>query len=143
MIEYKWFGAGVIDASFRDLRIQVFVNEQGFPENIEFDDYDKTVPHLAVFSDGTPVATGRIVEIDKSTCKIGRIAVKKEMRGTGLGEKTVLELLRRAKESGYVKAIVGAQTHAVGFYEKCGFIPVGTDEYFEEHVSHLDMYQLL
>lgn len=143
MIEYKWFGAGVTDPSFRDLRIQVFVDEQGFSEEIEFDGYDKIVPHLAVFSDGIPVATGRIIEVDKSTCKIGRIAVKKEMRGTGLGEKTVRELLRQAKELGYSKAIVGAQTHAVGFYEKCGFIPVGTDEYFEEHVPHLDMYQLL
>lgn len=143
MIEYKWFGAGVIDASFRDLRIQVFVDEQGFSREIEFDRYDEIVPHLAVFSDGAAVATGRFIEIDKSTCKIGRIAVKKEMRGTGLGEKTVTELLRKAKEAGYSKALVGAQTHAVGFYKKCGFVPLGTDEYYEEHVPHLDMYKLL
>ena len=139
MIEYKWFPAGVIDDSFRNLRIDIFVKEQGVPEENEFDDYDLQVPHLVIFSDNEPVATGRVIPYGENTVKIGRIAVKKSMRGTGLGEKIVLELLKKSKEDGAKTVRVGAQTLAVGFYEKCGFELLGTPEYLEENIPHYDM----
>ena len=139
MLEYKWFPAGVIDDSFRDLRIEIFVKEQGVPEENEFDEHDMQVPHLVIFSDGEPVATGRIIPYGEDTVKIGRIAVKKDKRGLHLGEKIVLELLRKSKEDGAKTVCVGAQTHAVGFYEKCGFSLVGTPEYMEENIPHYDM----
>lgn len=140
MLEYKWIDAGIIDNSFRNLRIEIFVKEQGVPEENEFDEYDLQVPHLVIFSDGEAVATGRIIPYGENTVKIGRIAVKKDKRGLGLGEKIVLELLRKAKEDGAKTVKVGAQTHAVGFYEKCGFSLVGTPEYLEENIPHYDMY---
>ncbi|MBR2954275.1 MAG: GNAT family N-acetyltransferase [Clostridia bacterium] len=139
MLEYKWFPAGVIDDSFRNLRIEIFVKEQGVPEENEFDDYDLQVPHLVIFSDSEPVATGRVIPYGEDTVKIGRIAVKKDKRGLGLGEKIVLELLRKSKEDGAKTVRVGAQTHAVGFYEKCGFSLLGTPEYMEENIPHYDM----
>ena len=139
MLEYKWFPAGVIDDSFRNLRIDIFVKEQGVPEENEFDEYDTQVPHLVIFSDSEAVATGRVIPYGEDTVKIGRIAVKKTMRGTGLGEKIVLELLRKSKEDGAKTVRVGAQTHAVGFYEKCGFKLFGTPEYMEENIPHYDM----
>ncbi len=140
MIEYKWFPAGVIDDSFRNLRIEIFVKEQGVPEENEFDEYDLQVPHLVIFSDGEAVATGRIIPYGEDTVKIGRIAVKKDKRGLGLGEKVVLELLRKSKEDRAKTVRVGAQTHAVGFYEKCGFKLIGTPEYLEENIPHYDMF---
>lgn len=140
MLEYKWFEKGVIDSSFRDLRIEIFVKEQGVPEENEFDEFDNTVPHLVIFSDGEPVATGRIIPYGENSVKIGRIAVKKDKRGLHLGERIVKELLRKSKEDGAEKVYVGAQTHAVGFYEKCGFQKVGTPEYLEENIPHYDMY---
>ena len=140
MLEYKWFPAGVIDPSFRNLRIEIFVKEQGVPEENEFDDFDLQVPHLVIFSEGEAVATGRNIPYGENTVKIGRIAVKKEKRGMHLGEKIVKELLRKAKEDGAKTVKVGAQTHAVGFYEKSGFKLVGTPEYLEENIPHYDMY---
>ena len=139
MMEYKWFEKGIIDDSFRDLRIEIFVKEQGVPQENEFDDYDLQVPHLVIFLDGEAVATGRIIPYGEDTVKIGRIAVKKDKRGLRLGEKIVLELLRKSKEDGAKTVYVGAQTHAVGFYEKCGFRLVGTPEYMEENIPHYDM----
>lgn len=139
MLEYKWFPAGVIDDSFRNLRIEIFVKEQGVPEENEFDDYDMQVPHLVIFLDDEPVATGRVIPYGEDTVKIGRIAVKKEKRGLHLGEKIVLELLCKSKEDGAKTVRVGAQTHAVGFYEKCGFKLLGTSEYLEENIPHYDM----
>ena len=140
MLEYKWFDSGIIDDSFRNLRIEIFVKEQGVPEENEFDDFDLKVPHLVIFLDGEAVATGRVIPYGENTVKIGRIAVKKNKRGLHLGEKIVKELLRKAKEDGAKKVYVGAQTHAVGFYEKCGFTLVGTPEYLEEKIPHYDMY---
>lgn len=140
MLEYKWFPAGVIDHSFRDLRIEIFVKEQGVPEENEFDDFDLQVPHLVIFSEGEAVATGRIIPYGENTVKIGRIAVKKEKRGLHLGEKIVKELIRKSREDGAKTVKVGAQTHAVGFYEKCGFTLDGTPEYLEENIPHYDMY---
>ena len=67
------------------------------PEKNEFDEYDMQVPHLVIFSDDEPVATGRIIPYGDDTVKIGRIAVKKDKRGLHLGEKIVLELLRKSK----------------------------------------------
>ena len=139
MLEYKWFNGGVIDDSFRNLRIEIFVKEQGVPEENEFDSFDLEVPHLVIFSDGEAVATGRFIAYGEYTVIIGRIAVKKEKRGLHLGEKIVRELLRKAKEDGAKTVFVGAQTHAVGFYEKCGFSLVGTPEYLEENIPHYDM----
>lgn len=139
MLEYKWFPQGVIDDSFKNLRIEIFVKEQGVPEENEFDEYDLQVPHLVIFSDGEAVATGRIIPYGEDTVKIGRIAVKKDKRGLHLGEKIVLELLRKSKEDGAKTVYVGAQTHAVGFYEKCGFSLLGTPEYMEENIPHYDM----
>ncbi len=139
MLEYKWFPQGVIDDSFKNLRIEIFVKEQGVPEKNEFDEYDLQVPHLVIFSDGEAVATGRIIPYGEDTVKIGRIAVKKDKRGLHLGEKIVLELLRKSKEDGAKTVYVGAQTHAVGFYEKCGFSLLGTPEYMEENIPHYDM----
>ena len=139
MLEYKWFPEGVIDDSFRNLRIEIFVKEQGVPEENEFDEYDMQAPHLVIFSDGEAVATGRVIPYGQDTVKIGRIAVKKDKRGLHLGEKIVLELLRKSREDGAKTVCVGAQTHAVGFYEKCGFSLVGTPEYMEENIPHYDM----
>lgn len=141
MLEYKWFEKGIIDDSFRKLRIEIFVKEQGVPQENEFDDYDLQVPHLVIFLDGEAVATGRVIPYGEDTVKIGRIAVKKDKRGLHLGEKIVLELLRKSKEDGAKTVYVGAQTHAVGFYEKCGFKLVGTPEYMEENIPHYDMVQ--
>lgn len=138
-MEYKWFKSGETDKSYEDIRTEVFVKEQGYPFELEFDGYDNICPHLVIFAGGEPVATGRVIRADSNTAKLGRIAVKKSQRGTGLGEKIVLELLRYAREQGFKTVLVSAQTYAVGFYEKCGFNSVGTPEYMDGHISHIDM----
>ena len=139
MIEVKWFPEGVIDSSFTSIRKEVFVKEQGVDENNEFDELDKEVPHLVIFEDSFPVATGRIIPYKDKAVKLGRIAVIKEKRGQGFGEKIVLELIEKAKQDGATAIYLGSQAHAVGFYEKCGFELLGTEMYLEEGIEHFDM----
>ena len=99
----------------------------------------KRFPHLVIFEDGSPAATGRIIPYKENAVKLGRIAVIKEMRGLGFGEKIVLELIRKARTDGATAIYLGSQAHAVGFYEKCGFELLGTEMYLEEGIEHYDM----
>ncbi|WP_408990399.1 GNAT family N-acetyltransferase, partial [Streptomyces shenzhenensis] len=44
------------------VRKQVFVVEQGVPEDLEYDEYDPVAVHvLAVGEDGVPLGTGRLL----------------------------------------------------------------------------------
>ncbi len=139
MIEYKWFEAGKPYSDSVDIRKEVFCDEQKYPFELEIDELDKTSPHLVVYEDGAPVATGRIVYVDSETCHIGRIAVRKELRSKGFGRLVVEELLRRVKSENIPTVTIEAQTHAEGFYEKLGFKAVSHDVIYDLHIPHYKM----
>lgn len=121
----------------RALREEIFIREQGFV--CEFDDTDATAHHLLVFTDGAPVATGRIFG-DNGEFHIGRIAVSKSARGQSLGRLVVCELERFAKTQNGKKIVLSAQVQARGFYEKLGYTATG-DVYLDEHCPHIDMFK--
>ncbi|MYR55331.1 GNAT family N-acetyltransferase, partial [Streptomyces sp. SID625] len=53
-------GAADREACFA-VRKEVFVTEQGVPEDLEYDELDAVAVHvLAVRDDGTPLGTGRL-----------------------------------------------------------------------------------
>lgn len=139
MTEYKWFEAGEDYTDCAAIRKEVFCDEQKYPVEAEFDELDKTTPHLTVYKDGVPVGTGRIVYVDEKTCHIGRIAVKKERRGEGIGRLVVEELLRRINKENIQTVTIEAQTHAAPFYEKLGFKIVSRDVIYDLHVPHYKM----
>lgn len=124
------------------IRREVFGSELGFPENINFDDTDETAVHAVAYKDinrTIPVATGRLYKIgDGEDYKIGRIAVKKEERGQGFGDFIVRMLVDKGLMMGADRVIVGAQPHAIKFYEKIGFQPTG-ETYVEADILHTVM----
>ena len=81
----------------KDIRINVFINEQGFQE--EFDELDGISNHLVTFDGDKPCATVRFYEQD-GIYYIGRLAVLKEYRSHHLGAKTVNEAEKIIKEKG-------------------------------------------
>jgi len=119
------------------LRTEVFVEEQGFSAEAEFDKWDAVALHALIFEDGVPAATGRLYD-ENGVFHAGRFAVKKELRGRGLGDLVVRFIVNKAFELGAKEVHVGAQEYAVPFYEKIGFCVCG-DKYMEEHVPHLPM----
>lgn len=139
MIEYKWAEAGEPYGDCADIRKEVFCDEQKYPVEAEFDELDKVTPHLTVYKDGVPVGTGRIVYVDENSCHIGRIAVKKECRGEGIGRLVVEALLKRIKSENIPIVTIEAQTHAEHFYEKLGFKTVSRDVIYDLHVPHYKM----
>lgn len=66
------------------LRHDVFVVEQGVPEELEVDGDDEVAIHLAAVSDGLVVGTLRILH-HGLTAKVGRMAVSTSSRKEGIG----------------------------------------------------------
>ena len=125
----------------RTVRDAVFVKEQGFSPEIEFDHYDKTAAHIVGYEHGIPVCTARIFVEDGARpgfYHIGRVCVQKAARGKGFGEKVMRETLFQAKKAGALGVELGAQLTAEGFYEKLGFRRYG-ELFYDEAVPHIMM----
>jgi predicted GNAT family N-acyltransferase len=127
-----WVHEGV---RLAEIRRAVFVIEQQVPESEEWDGMDAASRHvIAVSSDGAALGTGRLLPDGR----IGRMAVLKLWRGMGVGSALLRELLAIARECGYAETRLHAQTHALGFYRKHGYTPVG-DEFMEAGIPHYEM----
>lgn len=137
MIEKIWVNTDEEFNKCAELRKEVFVKEQGVAEELDFDGSDKYAKSLLYLLDGRPVATGRLIEQD-GDIYIGRVAVKKELRGKGLGAQLVNDLAAKAFEEGARRCCVHAQLHAKDFYAKLGFKPIG-DVFVEADIEHIGM----
>ncbi|MBO4253631.1 GNAT family N-acetyltransferase [Streptomyces griseorubiginosus] len=134
------------------VRKEVFVGEQGVPEDIEYDAYDPVAVHvLAVRDDGVPLGTGRLlhgeaaaakVDGDLSVGSLGRLAVTREARGLGVGVALVRAIEDAARARGLTAVDLHAQTHALGFYERLGYEAYGP-EYPEAGIPHRAMRRTL
>lgn len=117
------------------IRYAVFVDEQKVPAEIELDDWDALSLHaLALDAQGRVLGTGRLLPDGH----IGRMAVLQSARGQGVGTALLRALLQAARARGDREVVLSAQTHAMPFYEKAGFIAEG-DEYDDAGIPHRQM----
>ncbi|MEU6555154.1 GNAT family N-acetyltransferase [Streptomyces sp. NPDC046915] len=134
------------------VRKEVFVAEQGVPEDIEYDAHDAAAVHvLAVREDGVPLGTGRLLYGaaaaaqtggDASVGSLGRLAVTREARGLGVGVALVRAIEDAARARGLTAVDLHAQTHALGFYERLGYAAYGP-QYPEAGIPHRAMRRTL
>ncbi|GAA2429109.1 GNAT family N-acetyltransferase [Streptomyces glaucus] len=134
------------------VRKEVFVAEQGVPEDIEYDAYDAGAVHvLAVREDGLPLGTGRLLHGaapaartggDASVGSLGRLAVTKAARGLGVGAALVRAVEDAARARGLTAVDLHAQTHALGFYERLGYEAYGP-EFPDAGIPHRAMRRTL
>lgn len=118
-----------------EIRRKVFIEEQNVPEELEWDEYDQDCTHVLVTDESNkPVACGRL----KADGHIGRMAVLKEHRATGIGTSILNELLNHAKSMHIKKIYLHAQTSAIEFYEKQGF-EVNSEEFLDAGIAHKTM----
>ncbi|MDQ6621661.1 MAG: GNAT family N-acetyltransferase [Pseudomonadota bacterium] len=123
------------EAALRVLRHEVFVVEQGVPETLEWDGLDAQCRHaIAHTGDAEIIACGRLLPDGH----IGRMAVRRDWRRRGVGAAVLLHLVDVAAHAGYKRVLLNAQTHAVLFYRRFGFVPVG-DEFMEAGIAHQAM----
>ncbi|TXI58605.1 MAG: YbgC/FadM family acyl-CoA thioesterase [Limnohabitans sp.] len=125
------------------LRTEVFVDEQKVPAEMEWDEADHTALHaVAVNRMGMALATGRLLVHAPGVARIGRMAVKKPMRGSDLGARVLHALIDAARARGDRQVVLHAQCSAEGFYKRAGFRPHGA--VFEEAgIAHIEMVRAL
>ena len=129
------------EEDFKDaqkVRKTVFVLEQNVPADNEFDQFEDESVHVLVRWKENPIATGRIRPVE-DVMKCERICVLKEARKMGVGKMVVDELEKIALEKGAKKLILHAQTHAIPFYEKLGYIITSDSLFYEEGIPHVSM----
>jgi len=134
------------------VRKEVFVGEQGVPEDLEYDAYDADAVHvLAVREDGVPLGAGRLLHGEAAAAKtdgdlsvgsLGRLAVTKAARGLGIGAALVGAIEDAARARGLTAVDLHAQTHATGFYERLGYVTYGS-EFPDAGIPHRAMRRVL
>jgi predicted GNAT family N-acyltransferase len=150
-------------AAALEVRVEVFVNEQGVALEAEHDALDgasSTVHVLALAEEphaegstssadleGKALGTGRLLAPDDDGHPhIGRVAVLARARRTGVGKALMDELERIAVEryggGGPVVVALSAQVHAIPFYERLGYTIAG-EPYLDEGIWHRDATKLV
>ncbi|WP_148863054.1 GNAT family N-acetyltransferase [Marinobacter fonticola] len=133
--KYSW---QLAPSSVGDIRQRVFIDEQGVPPELEWDDTDEISDHyLAVLPDNTPVAVARLVPSVMDVGRIGRMAVLREHRGQGYGDQLLRHLVAEAAPQ-YDELWLSAQEYAIAFYEQAGFHVCSTP-YDDAGIPHVDM----
>lgn len=119
------------------IRNEVFVDEQGFEE--EFDSTDNKALHILLYEDLTPAGTCRIYwNEEKKAYVLGRLAVKKQFRGKGLGALLVHEAEKQASQRNADRLLLASQLRVRQFYEKQGYEAVG-EVFYEQDCPHIWM----
>ena len=118
-----------------EIRRIVFIVGQSVPQADEWDGRDEASWHwLASDSEGQPIGTARLLPEGQ----IGRMAVLEEYRQYGVGAALLQAAIAKAREQGMADVFLHAQTHALGFYERNGFVAEG-EAFDESGIPHRHM----
>lgn len=125
------------------IRAEVFVAEQKIPAEMEWDAADAECIHAVAYNRlAMPVATGRLLEHVPGVAKIGRMAVRRALRGSRVGRAVLEALMQVARDRGDREVILHAQMSAEPFYRRAGFSQRGP--VFEEAgIAHVEMVRAL
>jgi YbgC/YbaW family acyl-CoA thioester hydrolase len=139
VVEVRTGSWSAMEADAMKMRIEVFVQEQLIPLEMERDPADAGCLHAVAYNRlGQPVATGRLLPSEAGSARIGRMAVKRLLRGAGQGALVLRTLVDAARQRGDRQVLLHAQRSAEGFYARAGFVPQG-DGFEEAGLPHIEM----
>ena len=139
MVKLQLGSWGTLKNVAGSLRTEVFVEEQGVSQALEWDEDDARSVHAVLRNRmGLPVATGRLLPAVEGVSKIGRMAVKRKLRGLKLGDHVLTGLLDAARQRGDREVVLHAQCTAENFYQRQGFIRRG-NVFQEAGMDHVEM----
>lgn len=117
-------------------RYEVFTLEQKIYYQ-DMDGIDFDARHFFVEENGETIAYLRAFYVSEIQVKLGRVLTTK--RGIGLGKeimKKAIEDIQKTMKCSEI--ILDSQIHAIGFYEKLGFM-TASDEFLEAGIPHVTM----
>ena len=129
-------------AALRALRMAVFIEEQGVPEELETDALDALAYHAVACVDDAIIGTGRLLVLPGGDALIGRMAVQIDVRRIGVGGHVLQFLEDAAAKLGVPEVIVHAQTYVSEFYSRAGYNTEG-DPFDEAGIQHIIMRKSL
>lgn len=119
----------------REIREQVFIREQQVPLALEWDGLDENAVHvLALDQYASAIGCARILPHGV----IGRMAVLRDWRNKGVGKAILETAIAYCREQGWHDISLSAQTHAIPFYERAGFV-ICSEIYLDAGIPHRDM----
>ncbi|MBU6418991.1 MAG: GNAT family N-acetyltransferase [Proteobacteria bacterium] len=124
-------GTAELEACFA-IRMAVFVAEQGVPAAEELDELDATALHVLALWSGQPAGTARALEKAQGLWKICRVAVQAPFRKFGIGQALMQGIETKCPGGAFM---LDAQTHAIGFYERLGYVAEGP-EFMDAGIPH-------
>jgi predicted GNAT family N-acyltransferase len=126
-------------SQLNEVRDAVFVQEQGVPQELEWDGLDAEAKHfLAINEAGQALGCARLLD----TGQIGRMAVVASQRRGGIGRRLLDAAIDKARQDGHDEVFVHAQSEVVRFYREAGFLPEG-EEFMEADIPHIAMRLVL
>lgn len=108
------------------LREEVFLHEIGRDRVVEIDAYDANATHFVAVCHGEVVGALRIYLPEDNGIKIGRVVVRKDMRGQGIGSDLMHAAHIWARSAGHHHCYLHAEETAAGFYKKLGYQQSGS-----------------
>ena len=118
------------------LRVDVFVVEQECPyPELDGRDLLPSTVHLWWQPEDEPLGCLRLLRDPDGTHRVGRVCTALPARGTGLGARLMTAAMDHI---GDAAAVLEAQTYALAFYARFGFVPDGA-RYLEDGIEHQTM----
>jgi len=128
-------------SQLKQIREQVFIQEQGVPVELEWDDMDENALHVLAEATSNDeilaIGTARII-IKKEQAYIGRMAILPEWREQGIGTKILQLCIDECLHRGVKNIILNAQVYVLPFYQKAGF-KISSDEFLDAGIPHKRM----
>jgi len=121
-----------------EVRRQVFVEEQGVSEDLEYDGLDGEALHIVVKDGERVIGTARVRFPTTNQAKVERMAVLKPFRGRGIGSNIISFLKGELKTKRIEHVVLHAQYVLTAFYKSCGFEETGAP-FWEAGIKHIKM----
>lgn len=117
-----------------ELRNEIFVIEQNVPPDLEIDGLDSECQHVVAIHKELVIGTGRLLP----SSFIGRMCVKCDYRGQGVGGRMLGQLISVARRLGYPQVSLNAQSQVIPFYRNHGF-QIASEPFIEAGILHQEM----
>jgi predicted GNAT family N-acyltransferase len=125
-----------------DLRVRVFIDEQGVDASEEMDELDEVSLQIVGLDDTGVIATCRLRDLGDGEWKLERMAVDRRLRRLGVGARLLDGAEREARDRGATEMVLHAQRRAEAFYAGRGYDAEG-DTFLEAEIEHVRMRKAL